>query len=58
MIKASDTEVNLIFFINPSTDEKQVEKLEVKSIHLMPLFEIKRDKTFNKMEIWMSRSKV
>lgn len=58
MIKASDTEVNLIFFINPSTDEKQVEKLEVKSIHLMLLFEIKRDKTFNKMEIWMSRSKV
>lgn len=53
MIKANDTKV--IFFINPSIDEKQVEKLEVKSIHLMLLFEIKRDKTFNKMEIWVSR---
>lgn len=39
-------------FINSSTSEKKVGKFEVKSIYLMFLFEVERDKTFNKMESW------
>lgn len=57
VIKANDAKV-IFFYINPSTDEKKAKTLELKSIHLMFLFEIKRNKTFNKMEIWVSRSKI